>query len=125
MSLSQRRASPPKLLGRVAVAGMSLAVVALGTLAVWAAIVTQNGADGLSQAGLQTSGHLRAVQALSILDTSTDALETRIVPSELRRCAGRSGCSTTRSSRMETGEVQQARRIAAEARPMVQRLTRR
>ena len=64
----------------MAVGGMTVAVLALGVLAVWAAIVTQNEARGLSRAGVQTSGHLRAVQALSLLDTSADALEERITP---------------------------------------------
>jgi hypothetical protein len=53
--------SPSRLVARLAVVGMALAVVALGSLAVWAAVVSQNGAQGLSRAGVQTSGHLRAV----------------------------------------------------------------
>jgi hypothetical protein len=65
----QNPASPPKLIARLAVVGMALAVVALGGLAVWAAVVVQNGAHGLSRAGVQTSGHLRAVQEVSVLDT--------------------------------------------------------
>ncbi|MDP9228466.1 MAG: hypothetical protein M3M99_05365, partial [Actinomycetota bacterium] len=86
---------------------MSLAVAALGALAVWAAIVTQNGADGLSRAGVQTSGHLRAVQALSIIDTSTDALEERIVPSELAKLRRAQRVLDDALDRMEHGEVRE------------------
>jgi diguanylate cyclase (GGDEF)-like protein len=67
-----------KLVIRLAVAGMSLAVVGLGALALWAAIATQHGANALTSGGVQTSGHLRAVQGLSMIDTSTDALEDDI-----------------------------------------------
>ena len=79
---------------------MSLAVVSLGALSVWAAIVTQNGAQGLSRAGVQTSGHLRAVQALSLVDTTTDELEKAIVKEasayELRELAVQRGMKTLR-----------------------------
>ena len=74
-----------KLIARIAVAGMFLAVLALGTLAVWSSIVTQNGAAGLSGAGVQTSGHLRAIQALSLINSSTDALEAGPNPVHLKK----------------------------------------
>ncbi|HYM57588.1 MAG TPA: diguanylate cyclase [Solirubrobacteraceae bacterium] len=117
-----RPASPPRLLARIAVAGMSLAVVALGALAVWAAIVTQNGAHGLSQAGVQTSGHLRAIQALSMIDTSTDALEVRIVPSELAKLRKAQRVLDDALDRMENGGVRQASQIAEQGKPIVERL---
>ena len=101
---------------------MSLAVVALGALAVWAAIVTQNGADGLSQAGVQTSGHLRAVQSLSLIDTSTDALEERIVPSELAKLRQAQNVLDDALTRMENGGVREATMIAAQSKPIVARL---
>jgi diguanylate cyclase (GGDEF)-like protein len=101
---------------------MSVAVVALGALAVWAAIVTQDGADGLSRAGVQTSGHLRAVQALSIIDTSTDALETQRTPRELKRLRRAQSVLDDALHRMEHGEVRQASRIAKQSKPIVQRL---
>jgi diguanylate cyclase (GGDEF)-like protein len=122
MTPPQRAAPPPKLTARIAVAGMSGAVLALGALAIWAAIVTQNGADGLSQAGVQTSGHLRAVQALSMLDTSTDALEARIVPSELAKLRRAQRVLDDALLRMETGEVREAKLIAHRAEPIMVRL---
>jgi diguanylate cyclase (GGDEF)-like protein len=101
---------------------MSLAVVALGALAVWAAIVTQDGADGLSRAGVQTSGHLRAVQSLSMLDTSSDALEERIVPSELAKLRTSQRVLDDALDRMENGGVREASRIARQGKPIVERL---
>jgi len=122
MTLSHSSGSPSRLLARIAVAGMSLAVLALGALAVWAAIVTQNGADGLSQAGVQTSGHLRAVQALSMLDTSTGGLEKRIVPDELAKLRRAQRMLDDALERMKHGGVRQASRIADQAKPIVRRL---
>jgi diguanylate cyclase (GGDEF)-like protein len=122
MARSRQPNSPSKLFARIAVAGMSLAVVALGGLAVWASIVTQNGAAGLSQAGVQTSGHLRAVQALSLIDTSTDALEEELVPSELAKLRQAQVVLDEALGRMETGGVLEASRIAEQSKPIVIRL---
>ena len=102
---------------------MSLAVVALGSLAVWAAFVTQNDAHGLSQAGIQTSGHLRAVQALSLLDTSSDALEEEVVPGELAKLHHSQRVLDDAFERMGNGDVRAASRIAVQARPIVAKLT--
>ena len=107
----------------MAVGGMTVAVLALGVLAVWAAIVTQNEARGLSRAGVQTSGHLRAVQALSLLDTSADALEERITPRELGRLRRSQRVLNESLDRMRDGEVLQVRRIAVRAERIVRRLT--
>ena len=57
---------------------MSLVLLALGALAFWATSVAQDHARALSRAGVQTSGHLRAVQALGQIDTHTDLLEDGI-----------------------------------------------
>ena len=122
MTLLRDPAPPSKLFARIAVFGMSLAVVALGALAVWASIVTQNGAAGLSQAGVQTSGHLRAVQSLSLIDTSTDALEERIVPSELAKLRKAQNVLDEALDRMENGGVREATLIAATSKPIVARL---
>jgi diguanylate cyclase (GGDEF)-like protein len=119
---SHNPAAPPKLVARLAVVGMALAVVALGALAVWAAIVAQNGAHGLSRAGVQTSGHLRAVQALSVLDTQTDALEDGVTDRKLRRLREAQGALREAVERMETGGVAQASRIARDAQPLLRRL---
>ena len=78
----QRPPSRRKVLARIAVASMSLAVVALGALALWGGTANQDDSGELSQAGVQTSGHLRAGQAPSTPDTFSYALEERIVPGE-------------------------------------------
>jgi GGDEF domain-containing protein len=114
--------SHSKGVARLAVAGMSLAVLALGALAVWAALVTQNGADGLSRAGVQTSGHMRAVQSLSTIDTQTDALEDKIVASELRKLRRAQQVLDDALERMEHGGVAESREDALKAKPMVSRL---
>jgi diguanylate cyclase (GGDEF)-like protein len=101
---------------------MSLAVVALGALAVWSAIVTQNEASGLSKAGVQTSGHLRAVQSLSLIDTQTDALEERIVPAEVAKLRRAQRVLDDALDRMEHGGVREASRLADEAKPILVRL---
>jgi hypothetical protein len=98
--------TPPRFVARLGVLGMSVAIVALGVLAVWAAIVTQNGADGLTQAGVQTSGHLRAVQALSTIDTQTDVLEEEEDPRALRRLRRAQSVLDGALARMESGDVQ-------------------
>ena len=111
--------SPSKLVGRIAVAGMALAVAALGALAIWAAIVTQNGADGLTEAGVQTSGHLRAIQALTIIDTSSDELEQGIVPSELAKLRKGQRILDDSLRRMDSGDVHETRRMVARAKPIM------
>jgi signal transduction histidine kinase len=106
----------------MAVVGMSLAVLSLGALSVWSAIVTQNGAAGLSQAGVQTSGHLRAVQALSLIDTSTDALEETITPSDLANLRRAQLVLADALERMESGGAPEARRIAQRSKPIIRRM---
>jgi diguanylate cyclase (GGDEF)-like protein len=101
---------------------MFVAVVSLGTLAVWSAIVTQNGAQDLSQAGVQTSGHLRALQALSLIDTSTDALEKGPIPRELAKLRHAQRLLDESLLRMEAGGVEEALRIARIGKPLARQL---
>ena len=82
----------------------------------------QERGDELSQAGVQTSGHLRAVQALSLIDTSADALEERIVPSELAKLRRAQRVLDDALDRMANGGVPEASRIAAEGEPIVRRM---
>ena len=115
-------APPSKLAGRIAVTGVSLAVLALGGLAVWAAIVSQNGAAGLSRAGVQTSGHLRAIQALSLIDTSTDALEVDRVATQIMKLRNAQRVLDDALDRMENGGVLEATLIARESKPLVRQM---
>ena len=111
------RGSRSRVVERLALTGMALAVVALGALALWAAVVTQNNAAGLSEAGVQTSGHLRALQAVNKIDTETDLLGED---------SGAHGLGGLRKAqlilddaleRMERGGLVEDSRIAREARP--------
>jgi diguanylate cyclase (GGDEF)-like protein len=89
---------------------------------VWAALVTQNGAGGLSRAGVQTSGHLRAVQSLSLIDTQTDALETKRDTAGVAKLRDAQRVLDDSLHRMSHGDVPEASRIADEAAPIVQRM---
>jgi hypothetical protein len=62
---------------------MALAILALGALPIWAIAVSQDDQRDLAKAGFQTSGHLRAVQALGDIDTATDELEEGVAPGPL------------------------------------------
>jgi len=64
-----------RLLTPLAVGGMLTAVVGLAALGVWASVLAQGHVAGLSRAGGQAAGHLRATQALGQIDTHTDLLE--------------------------------------------------
>ncbi len=101
---------------------MLLAVLALGTLAVWSSIVTQNGAAGLSGAGVQTSGHLRAIQALSLINSSADGLESGPNPVHLKKLRNAQKVLDDALYRMQNGEVRDAQVIAGESKPIVRRL---
>jgi signal transduction histidine kinase len=108
---------------RLAIGGMLLAVVALGALAVWANVVSLGHVRGLTDAGVQTSGHLRAAQALGQIDTHTDLLEEGMdeeVLADLRYAQQVLDDSLRRMQ--EQGVVGWERRLAAEAEPQVRRL---
>lgn len=117
-----RPAARSKVFARIAVAGMLLVVLALGTLAVWSSIVTQNRAAGLSGAGVQTSGHLRAIQALSLINSSADGLESGPNPVHLRKLRNAQEVLDDALNRMQNGEVRDAQVVAAESKPIVRRL---
>ena len=108
---------------RLALAGMATAVVALASLAVWSAIVTQDGASGLSNAGVQTSGHLRAVQALSLVDTQTDVLEAGVNPPRLRKLRNAQRILDESLAKMKGGAVVDATVVARRASPILAQLT--
>jgi diguanylate cyclase (GGDEF)-like protein len=102
---------------------MLVAILALGLLAFWATILTQERMHGLSRAGIQTSGHLRAVQALGQIDTHTDLLEHGLEPTivaDLRNAQLVLGDSLRRMQNRSV--VARERRLAREAQPEVRRL---
>lgn len=122
MKQSRSLRSRPILVARLAVAGMSLAVVLLGALAVWAALTIESGARGLTEAGVQTSDHLRAVQALSVVDTQSDVLEDEVVAEEVRKLRAAQRVLDNALCRMEHGGVAESRLIAQRAKPVAAEL---
>ena len=74
------RLATSRVVRRVAIGGMLLAILSLAALGLWANIVAQQHARALSRAGVQTSGHLRAAQALSQIDRYSDDLEAGADP---------------------------------------------
>jgi signal transduction histidine kinase len=120
-----RSNSSSPLISRLAISGMVLAVIALGALAVWATILAQEHSRELSRAGVQTSGHLRATQALGQIDTHSDLLEDGIdaqLVDDLRHAQRVLRESLTR---MQRGSVVAAeRRLARDAVPAVEELER-
>jgi hypothetical protein len=102
---------------------MALAFTVLGTLGLWAMIVTRDHTDSLSRAGVQTSGHMRAAQALGQIDTHTDLLEDGIDPqivARLRTAQRVLGESLQRMQRRSV--VARERRLAHDAEPQVEAL---
>jgi signal transduction histidine kinase len=109
---------------RLAIAGALLAVIALGALAVWAAMLAQDHSRGLSRAGVQTSGHLRAVQALSQIDTHSDLLEESFDPQIVADLRDAERVLADSLERMQAGSVVvEERRLARIAMPTVQSLS--
>ena len=72
---------------------------------------------------MQTSGHLRALQALSLIDTSTDALEEGPNPTYSAKLRNAQRVLDESLVRMEAGEVPEAREIARTSKPLVRQLT--
>jgi diguanylate cyclase (GGDEF)-like protein len=121
--MSRSPGSPPRLAVRVAVAGMSVAVVALGALAVWSTYVTQRESDRLTGIGVQTTGQLRAVQALSAMRIELTALEDDGVTNDrLARLRTAQRILPGALTRMELGDAPEPIQIARQARPLAQQL---
>jgi signal transduction histidine kinase len=112
-----------RLVTPLAVGGMLAAVIALGALAVWANVLAQGHVAGLSRAGDQTAGHLRATQALGQIDTHTDLLEDGIDPPVLAKLRQAQRLLHESLRRMQaSGGVEWERRLARDAGPDVRRL---
>jgi diguanylate cyclase (GGDEF)-like protein len=112
----------PRVMARITVVGVALAVVALGGLALWSAIVTKAQADELSRTSVQVTGHLRAVQALSIIRMQTDALEDDYNPQRLAELRAAQNILLEGLDRMESGEAAEVARVARDARPLAEQI---
>jgi GGDEF domain-containing protein len=129
---TQIMTSPPRrpaqgspLVTRLAVGGMSIAVLTLGMLAFWATSVTDQHTRDLARAGHQISGHMRAAQALGQIDTHTDLLEDGIDPQIMLKLRGAQRVLDDSLRRMQQLHVDpRERALARDAEPHVRRLHR-
>lgn len=122
MTVGSAPVGSPRLLTRVTVVGMSLAVLALGGLAVWSAFITQTEAAGLSRAGVQITGQLRAVQALYVIRMETDELEDEFSDPGVARLRAAIRVMPDELARMRSGDSVEAVRVAEQAQPLVDQL---
>jgi diguanylate cyclase (GGDEF)-like protein len=115
--------TPARAVVRIAVFGMSLAVLALGVLAVWSAYATQQQSGDLTRVGVQTAGQLRALQALFVIRTETDAIEDDGATDErMARLREAQRILPEALARMESGDAPEAVAVARAARPIAARL---
>lgn len=104
------------------IGAMALILVALGALAFWATFSMQEHARALSRAGVQTSGHLRAVQALGQIDTHTDLLEDGINKRVLLDLRSAEQVLLDSLDRMQLSDVAvEERALATWAKPEIER----
>ncbi|HEX8631451.1 MAG TPA: HD domain-containing phosphohydrolase [Catenuloplanes sp.] len=122
MTVSGDNSAAPRLLTRVTVIGMSLAVLALGGLAVWSAYVAQGEARGLARAGVQITGQLGTVQALYVIRMESDALEDEFTDAGVARLRTAVREMPANLARMESGDSAEATRVARTATPLAIRL---
>ena len=102
---------------------MAVAILAVGALPIWAIAVSQDDQRDLAKAGFQTSGHLRAVQALGDIDTATDHLEDGIAPELLADLRLAEAVLHDALARMVREDLDpNERQLALDAAPVVRRL---
>jgi diguanylate cyclase (GGDEF)-like protein len=109
-------------MGRLAVTGMLVAVMALGGLALWSARVTQREAHGLARVGTQMTGQLRALQALHVIRDETDELTEDYSQERLDRLRAAERVLAPALARMRNGDHPEAVRVARQATPLAERL---
>jgi diguanylate cyclase (GGDEF)-like protein len=109
-------------MGRLAVAGMLIAVVALGGLALWSARVTQREAQGLTSVGVQMTGQLRALRALHVIRVETAELEEDYSQAGLDRLRAAEEALPAALERMGDGDAPEAVELAREAMPLATQL---
>ena len=115
MTISAGRSPLSRVVTRLAVVGMALAVLALGALAVWSTTVTQEETDGLTRVGVQTAGQLRAMQAQSVIRTQTNALEDDFTEEGLAKLRAGQAALPKALAQMESGGAAEAVEVARKA----------
>jgi diguanylate cyclase (GGDEF)-like protein len=122
MGLSHRSTSASRLMGRLAVVGMLVAVAALGGLALWSSRVTLREAKALTSVGVQMTGQLRALRALHVIQVEMAALEEDHTRAGLDRLHAAEEALPAALERMGSGDAPKAAELAREAEPIAERL---
>jgi diguanylate cyclase (GGDEF)-like protein len=104
------------LVVKAATTGMAVTVLALGALAVWSAYMTQRGSDELAGVGVQTTGHLRAIQSLSAMRIELTSLEDDgVTADKLARLHAAQRLLSDGLARMEAGDAPEPAQVAHQA----------
>jgi signal transduction histidine kinase len=118
------RLASSRVVSRVAIGGVLLAILTMATLRVGANLVAQQHTRAVSRAGVQTSGHLRAVQALGQIARYADELEDGVDPAVAADLRVAQRVLRTSLARMQRDSVVAwERRLGRDAEPDRRRLT--
>jgi diguanylate cyclase (GGDEF)-like protein len=112
-----------KVMARLAVAALFVSVIALGGLALWSSLVIQNEARGLGRVGVQTTGQVRALQALYVVRVETDELEDDYSQERLDRLRTALRDLQQALDRMADGDAPEVTRVAEAAEPLARQLS--
>jgi diguanylate cyclase (GGDEF)-like protein len=101
---------------------MSLAVLALGGLAGWSALVTTRGASELARSSGQITGHMNTMQALFDITTELTQQEVKVTDEGLARVRATVATIPRELARMEAGDSAEMTRIARKVEPLARQL---
>jgi len=108
---------------RLAVTGMTLAVVSLGGLAIWSTYTAQRQTDDLADSGVQIAGQLRAVQALSMIRIELRIMEDNGVADEpMARLRAAQELLPDGLARMRAGSAPEPAELARRAQSLAEKL---
>jgi diguanylate cyclase (GGDEF)-like protein len=122
MARLSERLTSPRLLTRVTVVGMSVAVLALGGLAAWSALGTTRDAAALAGTGAQINGQLGAVQSLYVIRTEAAKLEDEYTDDGVARMRAAVQAIPADLARMAVGDSTETARVARQAMPVAAQL---
>jgi diguanylate cyclase (GGDEF)-like protein len=106
----------------VTVVGMSLAVLALGGLAAWSALVTTREAAALADTGVQINGQLGAVQSLHVIRMESARLEDGYTEDGVMRLRAAIEAIPADLELMGAGDSIETARVAGQAKPVAAKL---
>ena len=114
-----------RIVARLAVGIMALALAGLGWVVVWSAVSMQNEATGLADVGAQTGGQVRALQAISTIQIEIHAMEDEpevLKPERVTAVRKAREALHVALDEMEHGNVAAATAVARRAKPMATEL---